>query len=153
MRSFTLAALAVIAAVLGYSLWNGTPTGLLLGAAVLAVMLGAGHSLLGERALIGPILTLDTLPVILGSRRHTRAVLRFAWHLTSLLWWGIAAVLVVMQMAPATLNRPFLWMIVVVFGFSGVLAVWSTAGRHKSWVYFFAIAALTAVVAAGTGTV
>lgn len=150
MGTFVWAAVAAMAVLFAVPVATGGMLPLLPAAAVLCVLLGLGHSLLGERYLIGPIVRMDGLPRILGDVGQTRTVLRFAWHLTTLLWWGIAAVLAYMAAVPAALSRPLLWMIVLVFGASGAIALVGTRGAHKSWVYFFAIAGLTAL-AAGRG--
>jgi hypothetical protein len=147
MRSFFLVAIAIIAATIATGVATGGPPPTLLSAAGLTVLLGAGHSYLGERALIGPLLRMDGLPRILGDVGHTRTILRFAWHLTSLLWWGLAAILAYMHFVPAATSRPFLWMIVVVFAISGAVVLPATRGAHKSWVYFFAIAAMAGYAA------
>lgn len=145
MRSFLAAGLAIIFTVIAMSLWKGQPSGLLLAAAALTFLLSIGHSVLGEKYLIGPLVKLDKLPVILGGVGQTRGVLRFAWHLTSLLWLGLAAVLAFMHWDSGSASKAFLWMIVLVFGFSGLYALWSTRGAHRSWVYFLAIAALAGI--------
>lgn len=150
MGSFVWAAVAAMAVLFAVPLVAGGPPPLLPAAAILCVLLGVGHSVLGERYLIGPILSMDGLPRILGDVAQTRTVLRFAWHLTTLLWWGIAAVLAYMAAVPAAISRPLLWMIVSVFGASGAIALVGTRGAHKSWVYFFAIAGL-AGLAIGRG--
>ena len=67
---------------------------ILILAAVMFVALGLIHPPCGGRYLIDPILALDNLPVILGSRRNTRRTLWAGWHIASLFWWANAAALV-----------------------------------------------------------
>ncbi len=55
----------------------------LLVAALLAVLVGIAHSLLGERNILEPVLKLRDLPAIQGSRDYMEWTLRAAWHLTS----------------------------------------------------------------------
>ena len=62
-------------------------------AAILTILVGLMHSVLGGRYLISPILRLEGHPSILGSRENARVTLWAAWHATSLTWWGLAAVL------------------------------------------------------------
>ena len=56
--------------------------------AVLAVLIGVAHSVLGERFLLVRLCQRDNLPHLLGSDAFTRQTLRFAWHLTTIAWWG-----------------------------------------------------------------
>jgi hypothetical protein len=51
-------------------------------AAVLTVVTGIAHSVLGERLLLAKLLRRDDLPALSGSRRATARVLRLAWHVT-----------------------------------------------------------------------
>ncbi|MBI3885267.1 MAG: hypothetical protein HY302_06005 [Opitutae bacterium] len=68
---------------------------LLLVAAFALAVVGIMHSYLGERRVLRPLLALPDLPKLGGSRAYMAAVLRWAWHLTSVAWWGTAATLVV----------------------------------------------------------
>lgn len=120
---------------------------MLLIAAILTIAVSLMHSVLGERRLIGPLLRREDLPVILGSLKNTRLTLRIAWHITSLMWWGIAAVLAYMHVAPETASVAFLWMVSAVFGVSGAAALVASRGKHRSWVFFLPIAVLTGYAA------
>ena len=120
---------------------------MLLIAAILTVAVGLMHSILGERRLIGPLLRMEGLPVILGSLNNTKLTLRIAWHATSLMWWGIAALLAYMHFSDGTVGMAFLWMVSAVFGISGAVALIASRGKHRSWVFFLPIAALTGYAA------
>jgi hypothetical protein len=48
------------------------------------VVLAVGHSYLGERFVLAPILRLPGLPKLFGSTRYMQQILRLAWHVTSL---------------------------------------------------------------------
>ena len=65
----------------------------LTGAAVLAGLLGLGHSLLGEKTILGPLFTRNDLPKLMGSAEFTKQTLRFTWHVTTALLWGLAGIL------------------------------------------------------------
>ena len=67
---------------------------LLLVAAGALALLGIIHSYLGERFVLSRILALPDLPKLRGSREYMQSLLRWAWHLTSVAWWGTAATLV-----------------------------------------------------------
>ncbi|GAA3930276.1 hypothetical protein [Luteimonas lutimaris] len=63
-------------------------------AAVLAVALGAAHSVLGERYILIRLFRRNDLPKLFGSSEFTIRTLRFAWHVTTVAWFGFAALLV-----------------------------------------------------------
>jgi hypothetical protein len=70
-----------------------------LSAAALAVVVAFAHSYLGERFILIRLFRRTDLPHLLGSDRFTKQTLRLAWHITSVLALGIAAVLA--RLAPA----------------------------------------------------
>lgn len=121
---------------------------MLLIAALLIVLVGLMHSLIGGKRLIGPIVRMKDLPVILGDVRLSRLTLRAGWHALSIVYWGMALLLAYMHAAPADLNRPFLVMAALVFGVTGLAALILSRGRHLSWVLFLPAAALCAASAA-----
>jgi hypothetical protein len=57
---------------------------MLLIAALLTILVGAMHSVLGGKRLIAPILRMEGLPIILGSLKNTRLTLLVGWHIASL---------------------------------------------------------------------
>jgi len=62
-------------------------------AALLAVVVGAAHSVLGELFILTRLFRRDDLPVLFGSPEFTQRTLRFTWHLTTVAWWGLAAII------------------------------------------------------------
>jgi hypothetical protein len=119
-------------------------------AAVLLFLLGLAHSYLGERFILVPLLRRGHLPSILGSEFLCGRTLRFAWHLTTIAWWGAAGILVVLASSPPTEPRVLIGrLLAVTFLLSGAVALCVTRGRHLSWVVFFAIAVLTCFGVAG----
>ena len=66
--------------------------GLLVAATLLAVT-AAAHSVLGERYILVRLFRRDDLPRLFGSDAFTKRTLRFAWHLTTIAWFGLAAIL------------------------------------------------------------
>ena len=117
-------------------------------AALLAVGIGIAHSWLGEHYIIVRLLRRPDLPRLLGSDRFTRQTIRFAWHLTTIAWWGFAAVLMVLSGAIVGITVAQALLLVIAFTFlaSAALSLIITRGRHLSWVVFVAIAALCALV-------
>ena len=110
----------------------------LLAAAVLAVVLAGAHPYLGERYILIRLFRKDSLPQLFGGTEFTRATLRFAWHLTSVAWVGLAGVLVILA-APG--RTGVAEGIALTFGASGLLALVGSRGRHLSWVVFLTISA------------
>lgn len=119
---------------------------LLISAAALIIFIGLAHSYLGEKYLLMRLFRRKDLPVILGSETATKQTLRFAWHITSIAWWGIAGLLIAMQMSPGSAYQAALWMCVIVFGISAFIPI-ANGGSHKSWIIFGAIAVICAYAA------
>jgi hypothetical protein len=113
---------------------------MLLAAAFLTVVLAAAHSYLGERYILTRLFRRE-LPKLFGGTEFTRRTLRFAWHLTSVAWLGLAAVLVKLnshEPSGAELGT----LLTGTFAASGLVAFIGSRGRHLSWVVFGAIAVL-----------
>lgn len=108
--------------------------------AVTAVFMAVVHSYLGERRVFGPLFRMDNLPLIRGDRAFTKAILRWAWHLTSLAWVGFATLLWVLA-SEDPLSRVAVGQIVAwTFGLSGAVAGVTTRGRHIAWPLFMVVA-------------
>jgi len=111
-------------------------------AALLVFALGVAHSVLGERYILMRLFKRDDLPKLFGSSWFTVRTLRFAWHITTLTWFGMAAIL--WQLARGVLTPVATAQIVGVTCIAcGILPIVFTRGRHLSWVVFFAVGALT----------
>ncbi|MBK9082741.1 MAG: hypothetical protein IPL88_12015 [Rhizobiales bacterium] len=114
-------------------------------AAVILTGLGVAHSFLGERLLIGPLTSEAGRAGLLAKSRFARDVLRFAWHLTSVAFVGLAAPLAVYAFAeidaPARLALRLVGASSIVMG---AVALVSSRGRHLSWVFFLGAGALAA---------
>ena len=118
----------------------------LLAAATLTVGVGLVHSWLGEVRLIWPLVAPGKRMGILEKSAFARGVLRFAWHLTTVAWWGFAAVLVVLAQTQVTgQDRIVLIAIAVMFAMTGLIALIASRGRHLAWPVFLAIAGLAIV--------
>lgn len=114
---------------------------MLLAAAGLASLLALAHSYLGERYILVRLFRRDGLPELFGGTEFTRRTLRFAWHLTSLAWLGLAGILV--ELSSHVPSEAELGALTAgTFGVSGVVALVGSRGRHLSWVAFLTIAAL-----------
>jgi hypothetical protein len=108
---------------------------LLLLAAGILVFVGGMHSYLGERLLFPRLFALPDLPLFRKDRGFTEAVLRFAWHLTSLAWWGMAVVVGAMALTVVDNHR-----VGVILGatvlLSGLIIVVTCGVRHPAWWLF-----------------
>jgi len=112
---------------------------LLLGSFLL-IFIGFVHSYLGEKYLLIRLFRRDNLPKLLGSDWFTKRVLRFAWHLTTIAWWGFAAILYFLSSSSVTLHTDILLTIGIVFAVSGIISFVFSHGKHLSWLFFFGIA-------------
>lgn len=110
--------------------------------AILTLLLAGAHSYLGERYILMRLFRRNDLPRLFGGEEFTRHTLRFAWHLTSVAYIGLAAVLVLLpSLGDAPPSAPA-QAVAATFGVSGVVALLGSRGRHLSWIVFFVIAAL-----------
>lgn len=110
-------------------------------ACVLLVLTGLAHSWLGERYLLMRLFKRPDLPRLFGGTAFTIGTLRFAWHLTTVAWWGLGAL--VFMAAQGEIDRQ---QVLTVIGatalVSAVFPIWFTRARHLSWVVFVAVGVL-----------
>ena len=113
------------------------------------VVLGVGHSYLGERFVLAPILCLPNLPRLFGSTRYMQQILRLAWHVTSLAWWGLAGIVVLLAYPPLDSRAVAATVgITSIASFLSVLVF--TRGKHVvAWVLFLGISVVTLCCAFG----
>ena len=123
---------------------------MLLLAALLTVLVGLFHSIVGEIRLVRPLLARSDLPRLGHGPWYARALIRTAWHITTLTWLGVAAMLVVIHRTLFPDHAPLLWIISAVFAVSGLAALILSRARHPAWLAFLPIAGLTGWVAAGS---
>jgi hypothetical protein len=116
--------------------------GALVSAAVLTALLAAAHSYLGERYILIRLFRREDIPKLFGGTTFTKQTLRFAWHLTSVLAVGFAALLIVLARPGGGDPQVQARVIGVTFGACGVVALVGSRGRHLAWIAFFAMAAL-----------
>lgn len=110
-------------------------------AALLFFLLGLAHSVLGERYILTRLFRRNDLPKLFGGTEFTTRTLRFAWHITTVAWWGLASMLVLAQRGELT-TRNALLSIALIAVASAALPLIITKGRHLSWLVLLAIAAL-----------
>ena len=116
-------------------------------AALLIVALGLAHSVLGERYILTRLFRRNDLPKIFGSTDFTKQTLRFAWHVTTVAWFGIGAL--VFAASQGQLNPQVAMQIIGYTAIaSGVLPLIYTRGKHLSWLVMFAIGGLALTASA-----
>lgn len=109
-------------------------------AAVLLIFIGVAHSYLGERYILIRLFRRGNLPKLFGGEAFTQNTLRFAWHLTTVAWWGFAAILI--YLADQALHLQTITVIIAVtFLLHAVISFVGGRGKHFSWLIFSAIAA------------
>ncbi len=107
-------------------------------AAFLAVAIGVAHSVLGERYILTRLFRRPDLPKLFGGTEFTTRTLRFAWHLTTLAWWGFAALF--WYIAHGSLSAEVsLRILAAVFLVSAAVTSVASRGRHFAWVVFLTI--------------
>jgi len=112
---------------------------MLLIASLLLIFIGFVHSYLGEKYLLIRLFKRENLPKLLGSDWFTKRVLRFAWHLTTIAWWGFAAILYFLSHPSDNIYFEILMTITVVFAISAIVSLLFSRGKHLSWIFFLVI--------------
>ena len=108
----------------------------LFSAAVTTFVTAFAHSYFGERRLIGPLVAsnVGVMSVVLAKQ-----IVRFAWHLTSLLWVGQVLLFVRVANDPSSLDRAVIGGIGVLHLGAGLFDAVFTRGRHIGWPLLAAI--------------
>ena len=117
---------------------------LLLGSSILTVLIAIAHSWLGEKYIIIRLLRRDNLPKLFGRDTFTKHTIRFAWHLTTAAWLGLAAVQLLLSgyFSGLFISRAILIAVGITFFACALLSIIFTRGRHLSWIIFLAVSIL-----------
>jgi hypothetical protein len=118
-----------------------TSSTLLSIAALLAFAVGVAHSVLGEKYILMRLFRRPDLPKLFGDSNFTARTLRFAWHLTTIAWWGFAAMLALASRAQLTAENTLQALAVTMLVTAAVILV-ASRGRHLAWAVFAAIACI-----------
>ncbi len=111
---------------------------LLLISALLLMLIGVAHSYLGERYILIRLFKRGNLPKTFGGEEFTRRTLRFAWHITSIAWWGFAAILVLL--ANQALNFKNIAMTIsITFLLTFATVLIGSKGKHWAWIVFLVV--------------
>ncbi len=106
--------------------------------ACFAFAIGIVHSVLGERYILTRLFCRDNLPKLFGGTEFTVLTLRFAWHITTIAWWGFAAILVLLAEQSFTFHN-LSSVLAATFLTTGGIALIASRGRHLSWLVFLFI--------------
>ena len=110
--------------------------------AVLLILIGFAHSYLGERYILIRLFRRDNLPKLFGGTEYTKNTLRFAWHITTLAWFGFAAILV--NLAQGEISLRIVGTIIgVTFLLHSLVSLVGAKGKHFSWYVFLVIGVVT----------
>ena len=107
-------------------------------AAGLCFALGLAHSILGERYILTRLFRRNDLPRLFGGTEFTARTLRFAWHLTTVAWWGAAALFCYMARDRVS-SASVAGVLAGVFLVSAAVTLVASRGRHFAWPVFLAI--------------
>jgi len=124
-----------------------TQTTLLLLAALLAFAVGLAHSVLGEKYILIRLFRRPDLPKLFGDATFTARTLRFAWHLTTIAWWGFGAMLVLASRGLLSARNTLL-VLAATMAATAVMILVASRGRHLAWPVFLAIAIVSLWAAA-----
>lgn len=114
-----------------------------IAAAILTLAVSLAHSWLGERNILIRLFRRQNLPHLFGSDVFTKRTLRFAWHITSVAWCGLAILLLALALLPFDTSALILTKIIAVtFLVSSVVVLIGSRGRHLAWGVFLVIAGL-----------
>ena len=114
---------------------------LLLIGIILILLIGAAHSYLGERYILIRLFRRADLPHLFGSDVFTRQTLRFGWHLATIAWVGLGAILAIVAFADPEIHMNLIVRVIgVTFLLTSLLTFSATRGKHLAWIVFLAIA-------------
>jgi hypothetical protein len=102
-------------------------------AALLCISVGIAHSVLGEKYILMRMPEQETFKA---------RTLRFAWHVTTIAWWGFAAMLVLAARGMLTPTNTLCVLAATMLVTGGMILV-ASRGRHLAWPVFFAIAVIS----------
>ena len=120
----------------------------LLVAAILTFAIGLAHSYLGEKYILIRLFR-QPLPKLFGDDHFTRQTLRFAWHLTSIAWFGFGVLLVLLYLGDIS-RSSLLNVVGTTFAITALTALLASRGKHLSWLVFGAVSIICYVSVAVT---
>lgn len=119
---------------------------LLFGAALFTFSVGIAHSVLGEKYLLIRLFRRPDLPTLAGSASFAVRTLRFAWHITTVAWWGFGAMLLLAARDALSRDSALLALAITMLVTAAIILI-ASRGKHLAWPVFAAIAAAALWVA------
>ncbi len=113
-------------------------------AALGAVGIGLAHSILGEPGIVRPVVSRMNWDGVPPDADFLNRTVRFAWHITTLAWIGLAAILLAPLVGLGGEPAFAAFTVAVTFLVTGIVTLIATRGRHLAWVVFLGIAASAA---------
>ncbi len=117
----------------------------LIAAGWLMILIGIAHSVIGEILIFRQLRAGTIVPLLAPPplrERHLR-ILWANWHLTSVLGWGLAALLILFAMAPDPSSHALHVRIIAIMTLAGsLLVLYATKGRHPGWLGLLVAAGL-----------
>lgn len=104
-------------------------------AGLLALAAVVGHSWLGEKFVIGPLLRSEPLPGVLKPEINRRLV-RYVWHLPSAIWL-VLGLFILWAAASERLTPTTAWVLGAVFLVSGLGNMAAVRRFHIGWALLF----------------
>lgn len=112
--------------------------------ALILIVIGISHSVLGERLVLGPLSRSADLPKLLGSGAFMCRTLRFTWHITTVLLVAVAGVLLILaEPSSAETLKGIPRSLALASLVCALISGLTTRGRHFSWFLFLAAAVIT----------
>ena len=114
----------------------------LLAAAILMILVGVVHSVLGEHLIFSRMRAGGWTPTDGGTllrQRHVR-ILWATWHLASVLGWAAAYIL--LYASSAAVPAPVIEALMIAAAAGGLLVLVATRGQHPGWIALLAVALL-----------
>lgn len=117
-----------------------------IAAAILAFLVGLGHSVLGEVMIFARLRQGGLIPTNGGGllRESNVRILWASWHLLTVLGWGMAAILLVLAIpVPQWVGQPIIAQAIALSMLLGsALVAIGTNGRHPGWIGLLGVAVL-----------
>jgi hypothetical protein len=110
--------------------------------AALMVLVGLGHSWIGERKVMKSLLLISDDKVL---NLMQRRFLRGCWHIGTLCWFAMAGILLSLGLPIQQLQAAVLTICTMTFALIGLGNFWISGGRNPGW-----IGCLLVAVAAGS---
>jgi hypothetical protein len=107
-------------------------------AAIVLAFIGPIHSYLGEKILLGPLFRLEPKGILAVPR--ARAILRGAWHLTTLAWIALAFLLV--RATGGDFENVAVAATLALSVITAIVCFWSVGPKHPGAIAFTICAAL-----------